>query len=53
MNKWEYNQAVQMLFLNFKKAYDTDWPGGGGVLRGSFCIIFSLLWYTHETSLVN
>jgi hypothetical protein len=31
--KWEYNQAVHQLFIDFKKAYD---------LGGGSCIIFSL-----------
>jgi hypothetical protein len=32
--KWEYNEAVHQLFIDFKKAYDS--------LGGRFCIIFSL-----------
>jgi len=32
--KWEYNEAVHQLFIDFKKAYDS-------IRRGS-CIIFSL-----------
>jgi len=31
--KWEYNEAVHQLFIDFKKAYDSG---------GRSCIIFSL-----------
>jgi hypothetical protein len=32
--KWEYNEAVHQLFIEFKKAYD--------LVRRGVCIIFSL-----------
>ena len=32
--KWEYNEVVHQLFIDFKKAYDS--------VRGRSCIMFSL-----------
>jgi hypothetical protein len=31
--KWEYNETVYQLFIDFKKAYDS--------VRGKYCTIFS------------
>jgi hypothetical protein len=44
--KWEYNETVHQLFIDFKKAY-------GSVRREVLYSIVIRVWGTHETSHVD
>jgi hypothetical protein len=44
--KWEYNETVHQLFINFKKAYDS-------VRRKSLYNILLRVWGIHETNQVD
>jgi hypothetical protein len=43
---WEYNEIIQDLFIDFKKAYDS-------VRKGSFVQYSHRVWGTHEASHVD
>jgi hypothetical protein len=45
LNKWDYNEAVHQLFIDFKKTYDSV---RRGVLYNSHW-----MWYPHETGKGN